>query len=193
MSDSIQVPKEEIKHKKLIIVLSIVIPLAVAALFAIKIPGVGPFHFLPKIYASINGLTAVSLIVAVIAIIKKKRKLHEFLMKSSMIMTSLFLVLYIIYHMTSDSTVFGDADHNGILSASEALEVGSLRLVYVLILLSHIVLSVAVLPIVLITYVRGISNAFTKHKKIARFAFPIWLYVAVTGVVVYLMIAPYYA
>ena len=175
MSNNIE---PEIKHKKLITVISIVVPLAVAALFGIKIPNVGPFHFLPPIYASINALTAVLLVIAVLAIKKGNRKLHEGLMKTCMALTSSFLVMYIIYHMTSDSTPYGGE--------------GILRYVYFIILISHIVLSVLVLPLVLITFSRGMSKAYEKHKRIARFAFPIWLYVAVTGVIVYLMISPYY-
>ncbi len=175
MSDKLD---PEIKHRKLITVVSITVPLVVAALFVIRIPNVGPFLFLPPIYASINALTAVLLVVAVLAIKNGKRKLHEGLMKTCMFLTSSFLVMYIIYHMTSDSTPYGGD--------------GAMRYVYFIILISHILLSVLVLPLVLITFSRGISGAFQKHKKIARFAFPIWLYVAVTGVVVYLMISPYY-
>lgn len=168
----------EIKHKKLIITISIIVPIAVAALFGIRIPGVGPFLFLPPIYATINAITAVVLVLAVVAIKNKKRKLHESLMKVCMLLTSSFLIMYIIYHMTSDSTPYGGE--------------GVLRLVYFVILISHILLSVLVLPLVLITFSRGLSRAFVKHKKLARFAFPVWLYVAVTGVIVYLMISPYY-
>ena len=168
----------EMKYRKLITIVSIVIPIAVAALFVIRIPNVGPFMFLPPIYATINAITAVFLIVAIIAIKNGKRKLHELLMKTCMMMTASFLVMYIIYHMTSDSTEYGGE--------------GSLKYIYYFILISHILLSVLVLPLVLITFSRALSESFDKHKKIARFAFPIWLYVAVTGVVVYLMISPYY-
>ena len=182
----------EIKHKKLITFISIVVPLVVASLFGIKIPNVGPFHVLPPIYATINGITALTLVLAIVAIKNKKRFLHETLMKSAMLMTLSFLVMYIIYHMTSDSTVYGDINGDGELSPAEALEVGSTRFIYILILISHIILSVLVLPLVLITYSRALSKAFVKHKKIARMAFPIWLYVAITGVVVYTMISPYY-
>jgi putative membrane protein len=168
----------EMKYRKLITIVSIVIPIAVAALFVIRIPNVGPFMFLPPIYATINAITAVLLIAAIIAIKNSKRKLHELLMKTCMMMTASFLVMYIIYHMTSDSTVYEGE--------------GALKYIYYFILISHIMLSVLVLPLVLITFSRALSESFDKHKKIARFAFPIWLYVAVTGVVVYLMISPYY-
>jgi putative membrane protein len=168
----------EIKYRKLITIVSIVIPIAVAALFVIRIPNVGPFMFLPPIYATINAITALLLVVAILAIKNGKRKLHEVLMKTCMLMTASFLVMYIIYHMTSDSTAYEGE--------------GALKYIYYFILISHIILSVLVLPLVLITFSRALSESFDKHKKIARFAFPVWLYVAVTGVVVYLMISPYY-
>lgn len=167
------------KHKKLIIFISIFLPLAVAALFGIKIPNVEPLTFLPPIYAGINGLTAIALVLAVIAIKKGKRKLHENLMKGCIGLSLLFLVMYIAYHMTSDSTPFGGE--------------GMIKVVYLIILISHILLSIAIIPLVLFTYVRALSEQFDQHRKLAKITFPIWLYVAVSGVVVYLMISPYYA
>ncbi|MCF7568360.1 DUF420 domain-containing protein [Sabulilitoribacter arenilitoris] len=166
------------KYNKLIVVLSIVIPIVVAALFGIKIPNVEPLSFLPPIYATINGLTAVILVIAFIAIKKKNIVLHENLMTIAIWCSALFLVMYVAYHMTSDSTKF----------AGE----GFIKYVYYFILLTHIVLSIVVIPFVLITYVRAITNNFEKHKKIAQITFPLWLYVAVTGVIVYVMISPYY-
>ena len=179
MKNNQPLPTEELKYKKLIIALSVIIPLAVAALFGIKIPNVEPLTFLPPIYATFNGVTAVLLVGAVMAIKKGNRLLHERLMKFSLVLSSLFLMLYIAYHMTSDSTPFGGE--------------GVIIYVYYFILITHIILSIAIIPLVLITYVRALSKHFVHHKKIARFTFPLWLYVAVTGVVVYLMISPYYS
>ncbi|MBL4669527.1 MAG: DUF420 domain-containing protein [Flavobacteriales bacterium] len=170
--------QEQTKYKKLIIGVSIFLPIAVAALFGIKIPNVEPLSFLPPIYASINGLTAILLVAAVLAIKKGNRKLHEGLMKICIGLSILFLVMYIAYHMTSNSTAFGGE--------------GIIRMVYFFILVSHILLSIAIIPLVLITYSRTLSEQFDQHKKFAKITFPIWLYVAVTGVVVYLMISPYY-
>ncbi len=170
---------QEKKYHKAITALSIIIPLAVAALFGIKIPNVTPLTFLPPIYATINGLTALVLIAAVVAIKKGNKTLHERLNTFAIACSLLFLVLYIAYHMTSDSTPFGGE--------------GVVKYVYYVVLISHIVLSVAVIPFVLLTYVRAKLGNFPAHKKIAKITFPLWLYVAVTGVVVYLMIAPYYA
>jgi putative membrane protein len=168
----------EKKYNKWIILLSVVIPVAVALLFVVKIPNATPLSFLPPIYATINGITAILLVVAVMAVKNGKRKLHELLMKCAIGCSLLFLVMYIAYHMTSESTVFGGE--------------GNIRYVYYFILLTHILLSIAIIPLVLITYVRGLAERFDKHRKIAKITFPLWLYVAVTGVVVYLMISPYY-
>lgn len=169
--------KEKGPYHKLIIVLSVVLPLAVAILFKVKIPGYD-LSFLPPIYASINGLTAILLVVAVVAIKNQKRKLHENLMKTCIGLSAAFLAMYVLYHMTSDSTPYGGE--------------GPMRIVYYIILISHILLSVAVVPIVLFTFSRALSGNFERHKALAKFTFPIWLYVAITGVIVYLMISPYY-
>ena len=167
----------EIKYKKLIISLSIIIPLAVAILFGVKIDGYD-LGFLPPIYATINGITAVLLVIAVIAIKRGNRLLHERLIKTCLLLSAVFLLMYVMYHMTSESTSYGGE--------------GAIRNVYFVILISHIVLSVIIIPFVLFTYVRALSGDYLRHKALARYTFPMWLYVAVTGVVVYLMISPYY-
>lgn len=187
----------EKKYNKLIIAVSIVIPVVVAILFGVKLKDFGfnvePLSMLPPIYATTNGITAVVLVAAVIAIKKGNQKVHERLMTFAIALSLAFLVMYVAYHMTSDSTKFGDANHDGILDAVEAAKVGSLRLVYFVILVTHILLSIAIIPLVLITYVRALAKRFDRHRKIAKITFPIWLYVAVTGVIVFLMISPYYA
>lgn len=176
---SIQAEK---KYNKWILVLSIVIPAVVALLFGVKLKTLGfdvkPLTFLPPIYAGINGLTAIILILALIAVKNKKIKQHELLMKIAITCSVLFLGMYVAYHMTSESTPYGGT--------------GAMKYIYFFILISHIFLSIVVIPFVLLTYVRAITNNIERHKKIAKIAFPIWLYVAVTGVVVYLMISPYY-
>lgn len=159
-------------------ILSISIPLVVAFLFTVKIPGAQRLGFLPPIYASINAITAILLITAVYQIRKGNRKTHERLMKTAIVCSALFLMMYMAYHMTSDSTVFGGE--------------GLIKYIYYFILLTHILLSIVVIPFVLITFVRGISGQFYKHRKIARITYPLWLYVAVSGVIVYIMISPYY-
>jgi len=186
----------ETKYNKLITAVSIIIPIAVAALFGVNLRKLGydvaPLNVLPPIYATINAITAVLLIIAVLAIKNGKRKLHENLMKTAIACSLAFLLMYVAYHMTSISAVFGDVNHNSILEESERAAIGFLRIIYLFILVTHISLSVIIIPLVLITYVRALSQRFDKHKKIAKITFPIWLYVAVTGVIVYIMIAPYY-
>lgn len=170
--------KEEKKqYRKLIIAISIFVPLAVAILFGIKIEGYD-FTFLPPVYATINGLTAVLLVISLAAIKNGRRKLHERLMKLCLLLSALFLVMYILYHMTSDSTPYGGE--------------GMIRIVYFSILITHIILSVGVIPLVLFTFLFALQGDFERHRRLAKFTFPVWLYVAVTGVVVYWMISPYY-
>ncbi|MBT3541918.1 MAG: DUF420 domain-containing protein [Flavobacteriaceae bacterium] len=166
------------KYNVYIWIVSIIIPLVVAFLFTVRIPNVESLSFLPPIYATINGLTSILLITALWAIKNKKIKLHEGLMKTAIGFSLLFLLMYVAYHMTSDSTPYGGE--------------GVVRYIYFFILITHIFLSIGIIPMVLITYVRAISKQFADHKKIARYTFPIWLYIAITGVVVYLMISPYY-
>lgn len=172
----------EKKFNKFIVIVSILIPVVVALLFSVKLKDFGynvqPLSFLPPIYATINGITALVLVAGVLAIKNGKRILHERLMTTAIALSVAFLVMYVAYHMTSDSTKFRGE--------------GIIRPIYYFILISHIILSIAVIPLVLITYVRALAERFDRHKKIAKITFPIWLYVAVTGVVVYLMISPYY-
>ncbi|RXG14101.1 putative membrane protein [Leeuwenhoekiella aestuarii] len=186
------IAQKEKLYNRWIVALSIAIPVAVAVLFTIRIPGVERLGFLPPIYATINALTAVLLFTAVIQIKKGNRDLHEKLMKVCIGLSLIFLVLYVVYHATSDSTKFGDANLDGVVSDAENAAVGVFKYIYYFILITHILLSIGVIPFVLITYVRAMLGKFPLHRKIARITFPIWLYVAVTGVVVYFMIFPYY-
>lgn len=170
------------KFNKAIIAVSVLIPTVVAVLFSVKLKDLGfnvePMPYLPAIYATINGITAVLLVSAVIAIKNEKRKLHEQLMTSAIACSVVFLIMYVAYHMTTDRTNYGGE--------------GAIKYIYYFILITHILLSIAIIPMVLITYVRALAERFDAHKKIAKITFPLWLYVAVTGVIVYLMISPYY-
>ena len=169
--------KTKMKHRNIITALSIILPIAVAALFGIKIDAKLPV-FLPPIYAVINALTALVLILALWAIKGGKRATHEKLMKLAIMLSVCFLLLYIAYHITSNPTPY--------------LGKGWLKYFYFFVLISHIILSVAVIPLVLISFSRALRKNFIQHKKIAKIAFPIWLYVAVSGVLVYILISPYY-
>lgn len=169
---------KEKRFNRLITVVSIVVPIVVASLFGVKIDGVERMGFLPPIYATINGVTAILLIAAVIAIKNGKQELHQKLMTTCIGLSLVFLILYIVYHMTAESTSYGGE--------------GILRNVYFIILISHIILSIVIIPLVLKTYAKGYLGKYESHRKFAKFAFPIWLYVAISGVLVYLMISPYY-
>ncbi|EPH09727.1 hypothetical protein HMPREF9713_02741 [Myroides odoratimimus CCUG 12700] len=172
----------EQKYNKWIWVLSIAIPVVVAILFGVNLQKLGydvkPLSFLPPIYATINGLTAVLLVWAVMAIKKGNKQLHERLIKLCIACSVAFLAMYVAYHMTSIETKFGGE--------------GIIRPIYFFILITHILLSIIIIPFVLFTFVRGISGSYERHKKLARITYPMWLYVAITGVIVYLMISPYY-
>ena len=186
----------------LIWIISVLVPIVVALLLFIKweydklifnlrmpnsdpivllenLPIAKPLTFLPPIYATINGITALLLVAAVYFIKNGKRKIHENLMKTCIGLSLLFLIMYIAYHITSDPTPFGGS--------------GFIAFMYFFILITHILLSIIVIPLVLVTYLKAFKSDFVSHKKIARITFPVWLYVAVTGVVVYLMISPYYS
>jgi putative membrane protein len=169
--------QEKNKYGIWIKIISIVIPVVVAILFGVRVDYELPI-FLPPIYSSLNALTAVLLVLALVAIKSKKIKLHQRLMQTCIALSLVFLVMYIAYHMTTDPTPFGGE--------------GLTKSMYFFILISHILLSIALIPLVLISYVRAFQEEFPAHKKISKITFPIWLYVAVTGVVVYLMISPYY-
>ncbi len=170
--------QQEKRYKKFIIITSVVLPIAIGVLFGVKIPNVAPLSFLPPIYATINGFTALTLIAAIVFIKKGNRILHERLITLAMMLSVLFLLMYIAYHMTSDATKFGGE--------------GMIKYVYFFVLITHIILSIIVIPFVLITFMRAKLGKFSEHKKIAKITFPLWLYVAISGVVVYIMISPYY-
>ena len=171
--------KSSLKYKNWIIIISVAIPVVVAILFRIRLENVKPLSFLPPIYAAVNGYTAIILLCALWAIKNRKINLHEQLMKTAIGLSLVFLIMYVAYHLTSDPTPFGGE--------------GWVKIFYYFILISHILLSITIIPLVLISYVRAISQQFTDHRKIARITFPIWLYVTITGVIVYLMISPYYS
>lgn len=181
----------EEKLRPYIIALSVLIPVVVAALFRVKLD-VAPLTFLPPIYATINFVTAGVLMGALLAIKQGKRDLHVKLIITAMGLGATFLVCYVAYHITSDPTLFGDANGNGMIDSDEAKAIQSTKFFYYFVLISHIILSIAVVPLVLLTFSKGIAGKWRIHRRLAKVTFPIWLYVTVSGVVVYLMIQPYY-
>ncbi len=186
---------KENKYLTLIGVLSVVIPLAVAILLFMPTKldlGNEWVYFLPHLNGIINSATSVVLIAGLVFIKQKKIAYHRTAMLTAFVLGAIFLVSYVIYHASASSTKFGDINGNGVLEAAEATALGIWRTVYLVILLSHILLAIVVVPLVLLALYYALSDKIEKHKKIVRFAYPIWLYVSVTGVVVYLMISPYY-
>ncbi len=168
-------PKKIKRAKILIYTLSIVIPVAVALIFEIKLEGFD-FSILPPVYAILNGLTAIVLILALIAIKRRAILVHRALIRTALLFSIWFLILYVAYHITSTHTEYE----------------GSYPKFYYSLLISHIILSVAVVPLVLFSYLQAWQGKFERHKKWVRFSYPVWLYVAISGVIVYLMISPFY-
>ena len=152
-------------------------------------------HFiysLPKLNAFLNGSCSIILLFSLWAIKNKKIERHKKLNISAFILSVLFILSYVTAHYFIPDTKFGDLNHDEIMSPEESNTVSGIKPLYVIILLSHIFLAVAVLPMVLLSFYYGLTDQREKHKKLTRFSYPIWLYVTVTGVIVYLMIAPYY-
>ena len=149
-------------------------------------------HLFAKANAIINSCVALLLIIALIAVKSKNYILHRTLMMTAMILSVLFLISYICHHLFAGETRFGDVNHDGILSESEKATVGSSRMIYYILLGTHIPLAGVILPFILFSAYRALTGEFDKHKKLVHITWPIWFYVAVTGVVVYWMISPYY-
>lgn len=163
----------------LIISLSLLIPAVVFILYyGPKLNTGTDFSFLPAVNATLNGLTSIMLILGFVAIRKKIYDVHQRFMTFAMVLSVLFLISYILYHSTSEPTTFGGE--------------GAVKYIYYFLLISHIILAVAIVPLVLITYVRALSLRFDKHRVIAKITLPLWLYVSITGFIVYMMISPYY-
>lgn len=182
-------------NKVLIIVLSILVPGVIAFLFISPTGEVSTgswVHRLPVLNATINSLTVVILITALIMIKRGNEKAHRNLMLTAFALGTIFLISYITYHASVPSTKFGDLNHDYILSESEMIAVGYWRLTYLILLLSHILVAVIGLPLVLLAVYHGIKGNRSAHKRIVRFTYPVWMYIALTGVMVYILISPYY-
>ncbi len=182
-------------YTKAIIIVSIAIPAAVA--FLILVPaGKIDFGFntriLPLFHAILNSSTAILLLASLYFIKNGQVRAHKTANLIAVVLSTIFLVSYVIYHASNPSTRFGDLDHDGLLSDEEKQQAGAARYIYYFILSSHIMLSGIIIPFVLFTLQRAYQEKFDKHRKLAKITWPMWLYVAVTGVVVYVMISPYY-
>lgn len=189
------IQRNDKKAKRLIWVFSAVVFTAVVLLsnFKLNINLGFDVHIFAQINAFINSAIAVLLVAALIAVKNKKYMLHKNIMLAALVLSVIFLVSYIAHHLLAGEAKFGDINHDGMLSANEQLQIGSLRIIYLVILFTHIFLAAVILPFILFTAYRGLIADFTVHKKMARYTWPLWFYVAVTGPIIYLMISPYYS
>lgn len=186
--------KNDKKAHLLIWIFSIVIFLAITLLEGVQLKvdlGFNP-HIFAGLSAAVNFCVACFLIIALLFIKKGNLILHRKMMLSALGFSILFLLFYVAHHLFAGATKYGDINHNGILEENEKLTAGNLRLFYYFIISTHIVLAGIVMPFVLYTAYRAMIGEYAMHKKIAKWTFPIWLYVAITGVLVYLLISPYY-
>jgi putative membrane protein len=195
MSDPMPVPAQEKSFTKAIIVVSIAIPAAVAFLILVPQARVNfgfNTHSLPLFHAILNSSTAILLLASLYFIRHGQVRAHKRANWTAIILSSIFLISYVIYHASNPSTRFGDLNHDGLLSEAEKQQAGPIRYVYYVILSTHIILSAVIVPFVLFTLQRAYQEKFDKHRRLARITWPLWLYVAVSGVIVYVMISPYY-
>lgn len=190
----ITLQKNDKKAYRFIGIFSFVVFMAIAVLSKFKLNVELGFdvHIFAKINAFINTCVAILLITALIAVKNQKYKLHRNMMIAAILLSVFFLVSYIAHHLLVGEAKFGDMNHDGILSNSEKLQAGSLRVFYLLLLATHIILAAVILPFILFTAYRALTSEWPLHKKLAKYTWPLWLYVAVTGPIVYLLISPYY-
>jgi len=149
-------------------------------------------HIFAAINAFVNATIAVVLVAALIAVKNQRYELHKKLMMGALVLSVLFLLSYIAHHLLAGEAKYGDANHDGIVDEAEKLAAGTMRVVYLIILITHIILAAIILPFILFTAYRGLTSEFPAHKKLAKITWPLWFYVAVTGPIVYFMISPYY-
>lgn len=184
------------RYLTIILAVSVLIPIVVALLLFVPQTGkLGSFDVssFPHINALLNTLTALALIFGYFAVKSGNRELHKKLMLAAFVFSAVFLVLYVLFHFQGDPTYYGDLNNDNVVSPDEKAEAGILRSIYLFILLTHIVLAIFVVPLALTAIFFGLTRQYERHKKIVRWTFPIWTYVAVTGVLIYLMISPYYS
>ncbi|RKR81433.1 putative membrane protein [Mucilaginibacter gracilis] len=149
-------------------------------------------YFLPKLNAILNGTCSVLLLASLYFIMNGNVAIHKRINILTFVLSAVFLLSYVGFHWLAPETRYGDLDGNGIISPAEAAAAGSLRYVYFFILITHIILAAVVLPLVLLSFYYGLQMQVEKHRKLVHWTYPIWLYVTVTGVIVYLLISPYY-
>lgn len=186
--------KNDSTAKTLIYTVSIVVFVAVVVLSKVKLEVSLPFnvHVFASVNALINSLVAILLVAGIVAVKQKKYAMHKKIMLAAIVLSVFFLLSYIAHHLLAGDTKFGDLNHDGLLSEEEKIQAGGIRIFYYFLLLTHIPLAAIILPFILFTAYRALTGEYDKHKKLTRITWPVWLYVAISGVVVYLMINPYY-
>ena len=189
------IEKNDHKAKLLIWTVSIIVFVAVAFLSKYKLTIDLGFnaHLFAKANAVINSVVAILLVVGLITIKQKKYSLHKMIMLNAIALSVLFLLCYIGHHLLAGETRYGDINHDGLVDDAEILQAGSLRTFYYIILITHIPLAAIILPFILFTAYRALTGEYEQHKKLTRITWPVWFYVAITGVIVYYMISPYYS
>jgi putative membrane protein len=187
--------KNDAAAKKIIWALSIVVFTAVVLLSKYKLSLDLPFnvHIFATVNAVVNSIVAVLLIAGLITAKSKKYTVHKKIMLAAISFSVIFLLSYICHHLLAGDTKYGDIDHDGILSLNEKAMAGSSRMFYYALLLTHIPLAAIILPFILFTAYRALTGEYDKHRKLVRITWPVWFFVAVSGVVVYVMISPYYS
>lgn len=175
-----------------VVTVAVLVLVALMREVSLTLPEGWDLSFLVPFHATVNALTALVLIVALVFIKQKNYKAHRAAMTTALVLSAIFLLSYVAYHFTHDSTIFGDINRNGVLEPEEKLSVGSTRTIYLVLLASHISLAAIIFPFILFTFIRSFTNQFAKHKKMARWVYPLWLYVAITGPIVYWLLIPYY-
>lgn len=186
--------KNDTRARYIIITLSVIVFLAIVALGRIQLKQNFSFdiHIFATFNAFINSAVVVLLLTGLIAVRRKKYLLHKRVMITAMVFSAMFLISYVLHHLFAGSTLFGDVNQDGIVNEIELAAVGNTRMIYFVILLTHIILAAIILPFILYTSYRALTGEWNKHRKLARITWPIWFYVAVTGPIIYLMISPYY-
>lgn len=193
MENSLQ-PNRALEKKlnKLAILISIVVIGLVVGMQKFTIETEIDFSFLPPFHSTLNALAAVALIAALYFIKNGNMKAHRNSIYLAMVLSGMFLLSYVIYHITNEAVLYGDSNADGVVDDAEKMAIGSIRYLYYFLLLTHVLLSAIILPFIFVTFNRAFTNQFDRHKKIARYVYPLWLYVAITGPICYLMLRPFY-
>lgn len=192
MNTSVAATEKKLKNLTWVVTALVVVLVGVMRQVKIPLPEGISFTFLPPFYSALNALAAVALLMSLFFIKQRNIKAHRAMNMTALGLSVLFLLCYVLYHFTTPATVYGDTDGDGLLNAAETAAVAGTRTWYLLLLASHIVLAAASLPFILFTFIKAYTEQFEQHRRLARWVWPVWFYVCVTGPVCYWMLKPYY-